>query len=118
VPVLTTIAIHAANLLAASLEARHHPDVRESATPAVNVLNPPPQAPPELEGKMNTLLGWGKWGVMVCGIAGLFICAGQMAIGRKNRSTFAADGATGVPWVLGGLSLVATASAIVGVFFK
>ncbi len=37
---------------------------------------------------------------------------------RKNRSTFAADGATGIPWVLGGLSLAATAAPIVGVFFK
>ncbi|WP_255205894.1 hypothetical protein [Actinomadura sp. BRA 177] len=36
----------------------------------------------------------------------------------KNRSTFAADGATGIPWVLGGLSLAATAAPIVGVFFK
>ncbi|WP_344901472.1 hypothetical protein [Actinomadura meridiana] len=67
---------------------------------------------------METLLSWGKWGVLICGVAGLFICAGQMAIGRKNRSTFAADGATGIPWVLGGLSLAATAAPIVGVFFR
>jgi hypothetical protein len=98
--------------------AGHSPDALGTPQPEVSILNPPPEAPPDLADKMNTLLGWGKWGVMVCGVAGLFICAGQMAIGRKNRSTFAADGATGVPWVLGGLSLVATASSIVGVFFK
>ncbi len=84
----------------------------------VEVPDPPPAAPPGLDQKMETLLAWGKWGVLICGVAGLFICAGQMAIGRKNRSTFAADGATGIPWVLGGLSLAATAAPIVGVFFK
>ncbi|WP_202124350.1 hypothetical protein [Actinomadura physcomitrii] len=84
----------------------------------VPVPDPPPAPPPGLDAKMNTLLSWGKWGVLICGVAGLFICAGQMAIGRKNRSTFAADGATGIPWVLGGLSLAATAAPIVGVFFR
>ncbi|MCP2337918.1 hypothetical protein [Actinomadura rupiterrae] len=84
----------------------------------VQVPDPAPSPPPGLDEKVNTLLSWGKWAVLICGVAGLFICAGQMAIGRKNRSTFAADGATGIPWVLGGLSLAATASAIVGVFFK
>ncbi len=86
--------------------------------PGVKVPDPPPSPPPGLDQKMDTLLAWGKWGVLVCGVAGLFICAGQMAIGRKNRSTFAADGATGIPWVLGGLSLAATAGSIVGVFFR
>lgn len=90
----------------------------DGASPGVRVPDPPPAPPPGLEQKIDTLLAWGKWGVLVCGVAGLFICAGQMAIGRKNRSTFAADGATGIPWVLGGLSLAATAAPIVGVFFK
>ena len=83
---------------------------------AGGVPNPPAQAPPELSAKVNTILGWGKWGVLVCGVAGLLICGGKMAIGHRNRATFAADGATGVPWVLAGLSLAAVASAIVGVF--
>ncbi|HEU5023623.1 MAG TPA: hypothetical protein VFV01_01755 [Spirillospora sp.] len=91
---------------------------QDGSGPGVQVPNPPPAPPPGLDAKMNTLLAWGKWGVLICGVAGLFICAGQMAIGRKNRSTFAADGATGIPWVLGGLSLAATAAPIVGVFFK
>src|SRR5437868_671755 len=42
-------------------------------------------------------------------------CA-KMAIGHRNRATLAADGATGIPWVLGGLSLVAASAAIVAVF--
>ena len=83
---------------------------------AGGVPNPPVQAPPGLSAPVNTILGWGKWGVLVCGVAGLLICAGKMAIGHRNRAAFAADGATGVPWVLAGLSLAAVAAAIVGVF--
>ena len=91
--------------------------VYETPTPGVTVPDPPPAAPPGLDKKVEVLLSWGKWGVMICGLAGLFYCAGQMAIGRKNRSTFAADGASGVPWALGGLSLCVTAAPIVAVFF-
>ncbi len=65
---------------------------------------------------MDTLLGWGKWSVMVCGVAGLLICGGKMTIGHRSRASFAADGAPGIPWVLAGLSLAAVAAAIVGVF--
>jgi hypothetical protein len=80
------------------------------------VPNPRPVAPPGLVGKANTILAWGKWGVLFCGVAGLLICGGKMAIGHRNRASFAADGATGIPWVLGGLSLVAASAAIVAVF--
>ena len=83
---------------------------------AVTVPNPPAQAPPGLAAPVNTILGWGKWGVLVSGVAGLLLCAGKMAIGHRNRATFAADGATGIPWVLAGLSLAAVAAAVVGVF--
>ena len=85
---------------------------------ARGVPNPAPEAPPGMTRPVNTILGWGKWAVLVCGVAGLLICAGKMAIGHRNRATFAADGATGVPWVLGGLSLAAVASAIVAVFLR
>jgi hypothetical protein len=83
---------------------------------AAGVPNPPAQAPPGLAKPVNTILGWGKWGVLVSGVAGLLRCAGKMTIGHRNRASFAADGATGIPWVLAGLSLAAVASAIVGVF--
>lgn len=78
--------------------------------------NPAPQAPPGLKKPVTTIVAWGKWGVLICGVAGLLMCAGKMAIGHRNRATFAADGATGIPWVLGGLSLAAIAAPIVGVF--
>jgi hypothetical protein len=83
---------------------------------AAGAPNPPAQAPPGLAGPVNTIIGWGKWGVLVCGVAGLLMCGGKMTIGHRNRATFAADGATGIPWVLGGLSLAAVSAAIVGVF--
>ena len=86
--------------------------------PPVNVPNPPPAAPPGLDAKIDVLLSWGKYGVLICGLAGLLYCAGQMGIGRKNRSALAAEGATGIPWALGGLSLLAAAAPIVGVFAK
>jgi hypothetical protein len=85
---------------------------------ADGVPDPAPQAPPGLSRPVSTVLAWGKWGVLVCGVAGLLMCGAKMAIGHRSRSSFAAEGASGVPWVLGGLSLAAVASAIVGVFLR
>jgi hypothetical protein len=78
--------------------------------------NPAPVAPPGLTSTVNTLLGWWKWGAMVAGVFGLVGCGAMMAIGRRNRSNLAADGASGIPWVLAGLTLIALSSGIVGVF--
>lgn len=83
---------------------------------AGSVPNPVPVAPPGLSSKVNTLLGWWKWGALIAGVFGLVGCGAMMAIGRRNRSTLAADGATGIPWVLAGLTLIALSSGIVGVF--
>jgi len=83
---------------------------------AVGVPDPAPVAPPGLAADMNTLLAWWKWGALVAGVFGLIGCGAMMAIGRRNRSSLAADGATGIPWVLAGLTLIALSSGIVGVF--
>ncbi len=40
-------------------------------------------------------------------------CGVMMAVGRRNRSSMAADGAAGIPWVLGGLTFGAIAALIV-----
>jgi hypothetical protein len=104
----TVLALHDA--VAGYLATRAVPRVLAAAP------NPAPQAPPGLAGPVTTIIAWGKWGVLICGVAGLLICAGKMAIGHRNRATFAADGATGIPWVLGGLSLAAVSAAIVSVF--
>lgn len=64
---------------------------------AGGVPNPAPKAPPGLTGPVNTLLAWWKWGALVAGVFGLIGCGAMMAIGRRNRSNLAADGATGTP---------------------
>ena len=89
---------------------------RPAPSLAAGVPDPAPQAPPGLSGKVNTILGWGKWGVLICGVAGLLLCGGKMAIGHRNPGALAADGAAGIVWVLGGLSLVAASAGIVAVF--
>jgi hypothetical protein len=109
------ILIHA--LAAGALAAASHaasPHMRPGL--AAGVPDPAPVAPPGLSGDMNTLLAWWKWGALVAGIFGLIGCGAMMALGRRNRSSLAADGATGIPWVLAGLTLIALSSGIVGVF--
>jgi hypothetical protein len=86
------------------------------AMPAAGVPNPAPVAPPGLARRVDTLLAWWKWGSLVAGVFGLIACGAMMVIGRRNRSNLAADGATGIPWVLAGLTLIALSSGIVGVF--
>jgi hypothetical protein len=108
---MPAILIHA---LAA--HAAGHLTVLHAVRVSAGVPDPAPQAPPGLSAKVDIILGWGKWGVLICGVAGLLMCGGKMAIGHRNRATLAADGATGIPWVLGGLSLVAASAAIVAVF--
>ena len=83
---------------------------------AAGIPNPAPVAPPGLASRVSTLLAWWKWGSLVAGVFGLVGCGAMMAIGRRNRSNMAADGATGIPWVLAGLTLIALSSGIVGVF--
>jgi hypothetical protein len=87
------------------------------ATATANPLipDPPPMAPSGLTQPVRTILGWMKWGTTIAGVIGLTICA-MMMVGRRSRSTVAADGAAGIPWVLLGLMLASASSAIVGVF--
>lgn len=80
------------------------------------IPTPTPIAPPGLENLGNTFIGWLKWILVISGVAGLMICGLMMTIGRRNRSAMAADGAVGIPWVLGGLTVGAVAALIVGLF--
>jgi hypothetical protein len=63
---------------------------------------PAPVAPPGLDALGNTFIAWMKWILVVSGVGGFMVCGIMMAVGRRNRSSFAADGAAGIPWVLGG----------------
>lgn len=77
--------------------------------------NPAPQAPPGLEDDVNMFLGWFKYIALAAGVAGLFICGIMMMVGRRNRSNLAADGASGIMWVVAGLSVVSLAAGVVSV---
>jgi hypothetical protein len=38
----------------------------------------------------------------------------MMILGRRNRSATAVDGATGIPWILGGLTVISLSAGLVG----
>src|SRR5262249_3879042 len=77
-------------------------------------IDPTPAPIPGLDTAATMFLGWGKWTLIVGGVLGMMICGGMMILGRRNRSSTAVDGATGIPWVLGGLTLGAIAATVVG----
>jgi hypothetical protein len=81
-------------------------------------LNPPASPVPGLDGVATTFLGWLRWTLAVCGVVGLLICGIMMAVGRRGRSAFAAEGAAGIPWVIGGLTLGTVAANIVFFFIQ
>ena len=87
-------------------------------TPGGGVPNPAPVPVPGLAPVADMFLGWGKWTLLVGGVLGMFICGGMMILGRRNRSSTAVDGATGIPWVLGGLTLGTIGATIVGVVLR
>jgi hypothetical protein len=81
-------------------------------------LTNPPAAPPDgVEAVVNKLLSWGKWIAFVTGAAGLIVSGIMMTLGRRNRSQMSADGAIGLPWVIGGLSVVVLAVPLVNNLF-
>lgn len=84
----------------------------------VDVPNPAPLAPDGLGDFGNMFLGWMKWVLMIGGVAGLLACGIMMAVGRRNRSSLAADGAAGIPWVLGGLTLGSMGAIVVGAIMR
>lgn len=92
--------------LAAQALAAGHPQVPD----------PPAAPPPGFAAPVNTILGWIKWGAIVCGSAGMSVCGLMMILGRRNRSSLAVDGAAGIPYVLLGLMVVSAGSAVAGVF--
>lgn len=88
-----------------------------AAVVPAELVNPPAQPPEGVEATVNTLLGWGKWIAFVCGVAGIVVSGMMMMLGRRNRSQMSADGAIGLPWVIGGLSCVVLAVPVVNNLF-
>lgn len=107
--VLHTLTVHAAARNAAAA-------LRPHRAVSTGVPDPPAAPPPGVGNRVNTILGWWKWGALICGVVGLGLCSMKMMVGHRNRSNLAADGASGIVWVLGGLSLLAMSPALVGFF--
>ena len=84
-----------------------------SESPTGGVPNPAPVAPPGLGDVVSDWIAWGKWISGAAGFIGLIACGVMMMIGRRNRGHLAGEGASGMVWVLGGLSLVAAAPVLV-----
>ncbi|SHN19446.1 hypothetical protein [Cryptosporangium aurantiacum] len=86
-------------------------------SPSSGIPDPPPSEIPGLGPLMEKFIGWGKWVVRGAGVIGILWCAAMMILGRRNRSAMAVEGAVGVPWVVGGMSLAAVAVTLVGSVF-
>lgn len=87
---------------------------RASHLLAAGAPNPAPVAPPGTEQFVNNFLGWMKYVGLVAGVGGLMLCGIMMNVGRRNRSTMAVEGAAGIPWTIGGLTLISLAAGITG----
>lgn len=81
---------------------------------AAGAPNPAPVAPPGVDGAATTFLGWMKWIGLIAGVGGLMLSGIMMTVGRRNRHQMAVEGAAGVPWALGGLTLISLAAGITG----
>ena len=92
--------------------------VHEVMILAAGAPNPGPQAPPGLDTFGNTLIAWMKWVGLIGGVAGLIACGIMMTVGRRGRSQLSADGASGIPWVLSGLTTITLAAGIAGALLK
>ncbi|ONI48500.1 hypothetical protein [Streptomyces sp. IB2014 011-1] len=73
----------------------------------------PPASPPGMETILPEWVGWAKYIAIGAGILGLIACGVMMMVGRRNRSHLSAEGASGLLWVLGGLSVVTLAAGVV-----
>ncbi|WP_327324119.1 hypothetical protein OG735_17555 [Streptomyces sp. NBC_01210] len=80
------------------------------------VPSPVRKAPPELTGKVDTVLGIAAWAGTAAGVAGVLITGAMMAISLKRGESSEHMGRLGM--VLGGCVLVATAGPLVGFVFN
>ncbi|MEU0670889.1 hypothetical protein ABZ508_34200 [Streptomyces lavendulocolor] len=81
--------------------------------PPAPAWDAPPKSPPGMETIMPEWVGWAKYFAIGAGILGIIACGIMMMVGRRNRSHLSAEGANGLLWVLGGLSVVTLAAGVV-----
>ncbi|MFI9203740.1 hypothetical protein [Streptomyces sp. NPDC053048] len=79
--------------------------------------NPKPKAPHGMSGVFGEWVSWAKWIAVMAGILGLIACGIMMMVGRRNRSHLAAEGASGIIWVIAGISVASLAGGAVPMFF-
>jgi hypothetical protein len=76
-------------------------------------LNQPATPIPGLGDTLTQWIGWAKTIGMFAGVIGFIICGVMMMIGRRNRSHLAAEGASGLVWVIAGASVVVMAPGVI-----
>jgi hypothetical protein len=81
-----------------------------------DLSNPSPTAPAEVAAQWSKIMGLAKWVAFAAGAVGLVVAGVMMSVGRRHRSSTAADGAVGIPWVIGGLSTIVLAVPLVNLF--
>lgn len=86
-----------------------------AADPATNVPNPGRKAPPDLAGKVDTVLGIVAWAGTAAGVLGVLITGAMMAVSLKRGES--SEHMSRLGMVLGGCVLVATAGPIVNFVF-
>ncbi|MEQ0560718.1 hypothetical protein ABJI51_16650 [Amycolatopsis sp. NEAU-NG30] len=88
------------------------PDPTTTQSP-FSVPDPPPKAPPGLEAFGDFVVSSLKYFGIIAIVAGFALIAIMMALGRRNRSEWAAQGVLGLPYVIGAVLIVVGAGGIV-----
>ncbi|MGI5455850.1 hypothetical protein ACQEWB_22245 [Streptomyces sp. CA-249302] len=81
-----------------------------------NVPQPGRNAPDQLTGKVNTVLGIAAWAGTAAGVAGVLITGTMMAISLKRGES--SEHMSRLGMVLGGCVLVATAGPLIQFVFQ
>jgi len=73
---------------------------------------PDPLEPPGIGPLFTEWGGYIRWACGIGMVIGFLICAIQMMLGRAGRSQTAANGISGIPYVIGGGMLAASAALL------
>lgn len=80
------------------------------------IPNPPAGVPLQFRGFGDLVVSALKWGLIVCGVAGLLACSIMIVIGRRDRNRLAQQGIFDTVYVLLGLAIGSMAATLVGMF--